>query len=171
MKWVGREGARSAWEKVRLHDLRLAASRCRRCSQKQLNWTFSRAELEHSRSILFRRLSMKADLKVQAFGSTCHGLLGLQATQPALDPHLRACTQTPLELCEADLVPRSVRALTRNPLDESITGHGSQGATTQVKDARAMTRYTATGRHGIHARHRPLEVPLSRASRPELLSR
>ena len=86
---------------------------------------------------------------------------------------MHAETQTPLELCEADLVPRSVRTLTRNPLDESITGHGSQGATTQVKDARAMTRYTATGRHGIHARHRPLdlEVPLSGATRSDLLSR
>ena len=40
--------------------------------RRHLDQSFSRAEFEHSRSILLRRLATKADLKPQAFTSMFH---------------------------------------------------------------------------------------------------
>ena len=63
MKWAGREGARSAWDKVLFTwPKTCGAAGADGASQKQLDQSFSLAEFEQSRYIILRRLSVKANL-------------------------------------------------------------------------------------------------------------
>ena len=103
----------------------IGRSRC--LCQEHLDQSFSRAEFEHSRSILLRRLATKADLKPQAFTSMFHDTQLEQQHETRTELH--GDTDYPLRVA---CMTETWRSLPATACDDLANARGGRGHSTRT---------------------------------------